>query len=424
MKRILFADDEENVLRGLKRMLRSVRQDWDVMLAESGPKALELMVQCGHVDVVISDMRMPGMDGLEFLTRVKEGYPLTVRFGLSGESDSQTLLRVANLTHQFLSKPCDPQTLCNLLARTLALRDHLNVEGLRKTLLNVGSLPSVPALYEEIVRETQSEAPSVKRIGEIIEKDPAMSAKMLQIVNSAYMGLRHSISDPVHAASLLGLENLKSIVLTVGVFSMAEDKQMPAGFSIDALWNHCLTVSEFARRIAKSEVNTKRVIDDSFTAGLLHDAGQIVLASHLPEQFGEALARSKEMGITLFEAEKKVFEATHAQVGGFLLELWGLPDPIIEAITFHGFPSAFSDDDYGGYFVTDEVDAELGSTMDLAGSARFTALAAVHAANYFCEDDEVTDGVGVKPEADTFYLDRLELTDCLERWWDICYRSQ
>jgi response regulator RpfG family c-di-GMP phosphodiesterase len=294
MKRIIFVDDEEKVLLGIKRMLRSLRMDWDITLADNGLTALEHMRQGEPFDLIVSDMRMPEMDGVELLKIVKEEFPQTVRFGFSGQTDSQTMLKMTNITHQFMNKPCEPRILSNRVARALALRESLDNPKLRQLLLTVGTLPSVPAMYQEVMNEIHAEDPSIARIGKTVSEDVAMSAKILQIVNSAYTGLRHHVSDPVHAVSLLGLDNLKSIVLTIGVFSMAENKTVAKGFSLSSLWDHSLRVSRFARQIAENEGDYKRIIDDSFTAGLLHDVGQIVLATQVPEEFEKALKLSTE----------------------------------------------------------------------------------------------------------------------------------
>jgi len=414
MKRIIFVDDEEHVLQGLKRMLRSVRQDWNVTLAESGKAALEIMEREEPFDMVVSDMQMPGMDGVEFLTQVMKRHPHTVRFGLSGHADAQTQLRAGNITHQFLSKPCDPQLLQNLIARAITLREHLGNDNLKQIVFEIGSLPSLPALYGEIMDEINSSDPSVARVGEIIKKDVGISAKVLQFVNSAYMGVRHEISDVVHAATLLGLEHVKGIVLMVGVFSQFAEKSVAKNFSLDALWGHSSKVGEFAMRIAEDQTEERRVADDAFTSGLLHDIGQLILGSKMSDKFGEAMARAREQQIPLSEAEKDIFGATHAAVGGYLLDLWGLPDPIVEAITFHDYPSANPEEEYA---------VSLGNGLSDSSEDGFSALTAVHVANYFCAEDGADADEWLKAEIDEAYLERLGLIDSVEEWWDLCQEA-
>lgn len=417
MKRILLVDDDASALQSARRMLRSACREWDVQLAENAQQALDLMADGDAFDLVVSELRLPGMDGVQFLGIVRDRFPLTARFALSGRADSESLLKVAAVSQQFVSKPCDPRFLASLVARTLAIRDHLHSPEMRKMLLSIGSLPSVPALYKAILDEIQSSDPSVRKVGEIISRDVAMSAKVLQIVNSAYVGLGHEVRDPVHAATLLGLEHLKNIALAVGLFSPAGGLKGTKYFDLDHLWKHSLSVADFAKRIAESEVKDRRLIDFSFTAGLLHDVGMIILATRRADLLDEAMYRSRTEHIPLFEAERYLLGVTHAQVGACLLELWGLPDAVVEAIAYHDAPSARprvdvmanADHMVGGYAVTDPA-------------ARFSALAAVHVANHFSEVQTPVDG---EDEAglDTAYLDETGYTVHLEQWWDLCFKE-
>lgn len=396
MKRIIFVDDDENILEGLRRMLRSIRKDWDMTFINNAEEALEIMDKGPAFDIVVSDINMPVMDGIEFLTLVRERYPQTVRFGLSGQADSSVHLQAANIVHQFISKPCEPQRLHNLIVRTFTLHDHLNDEHLRKTLLHIGSLPSLPVLYQEIMNEIQSPDPSIAKVAELINKDVGISAKVLQLVNSAYSGVRLGISDVTQAASLLGLENLKSIVLMIGTFSTLASEKLPPGFSLDLLWNHSLSVGEFALKIARSETDDKRTRDDSFTSGLLHEIGLLILIAKMPDEFDKVRALVRERKMPLVNAEKEIIGTSHTEVGGYLLDLWGLPDPIVEAITFHKYPS--------------------GSACD-----EFSALTAVHVADYFCHDKGTVSGSQPDVEIDTIYLQRHKLADSIEQWWNVCY---
>ena len=164
-----------------------------------------------------------------------------------------------------------------------------------------------------------------------------------------------------------------------------------------------MTVGDFARSIAEFETTDRRTIDDSYTAGLLHDIGLLILASKLPVEFGEVLELARNDGTTLIQAEKKVLGVTHAEVGAYLLDLWGLADEIVKGISHHFFPSGDPDEMYT--FEEEEED--------------FTPLTAVHAANYFCEEESATDEYG-KAELDMVYLEELKLDDHVGHWWDLC----
>jgi len=393
-RRIIFVDDDENVGQALRRMLRPMRNEWDMEFSTSGQDALLRMAQAPF-DIVVSDMHMPTMHGADLLAEVMEKYPETIRFALSGSPGSDTLIRTAAIVHQFMVKPFEPMLLIQLITRAFALRDQLEKSGIKKLLLEMGGVPSVPVLYREIVREMQSEKPSVERVAAIIERDAGMSAKVLQIVNSGTYGLKQHVSNVVVAAKLLGLSNIRNLVLAAEAFQPAKEGKFPANFAIDGLWDHSLRVASYAKKIVLLEGLDPRVSDDAFTAGLLHDIGQIVLATQRTEQFGEALTIAQTKGQLLIDVEKEIFGATHAEVGGYLLELWGLPDPITEAITFHNIPQGCSEDE-------------------------FCVATALHVANYFAEDRD-EEGVHVTSALDTIHLERIGLSHRIEEWYDRCH---
>lgn len=397
MKRIIFVDDDVNVGQAMKRMLRPMRNQWDMVFATSGEEALELMAQDEPFDIVISDMQMPGMHGSEFLAEVMEKYPETIRFALSGSAGSGAVVQTATIVHQFLVKPFDPQLLMQLILRAFALRDQLEKSGIKQLLLEMGGVPSVPALYRQILREMQTEKPSVARVAAIIEKDAGMTAKVLQIVNSSTYGLRQQVSNVVEAATLLGLSNLRNLVLAAEAFQPAEQDQLPENFQLEVLWNHSLKVAAFAKKIVLMETDSQKMADDAFTAGLLHDIGQIILATKKTKEFGECLRMAQENGELLIDAEKELFGATHAEVGGYLMELWGLPDTITEAITFHSIPSGCEEED-------------------------FSVVTALHAANYFCEGND-GDEIMLTSPLDTVHLERTELGGHVEAWYDACHNE-
>lgn len=412
-KKIMFVDDEDNILEGLRLMLRSIRRDWDVTMAMSGREALEIMEKEDPFDIVVSDMRMPGMHGTEFLAVVKERYPLTVRFGLSGESDSETMLQANSVTHQFLQKPCEPQHLHNLLARAIVLRERLRREDVQKLLMDLNSLPGIPKVCKEVIDEIASEDPSMQKVGQIVQQDPSVATKILQIVNSAYIGLRHEVNDVAHAVNLLGLRNVRDVVLMIGMFSMGEGQKLSSALALEELWTHSINVANFAKKIAESETMETKIIQDSFTAGLLHEVGQVVLALQIPDEFIQVRERVQKEGITQIRAEKEILGMTHPEAGGFLLELWGLPDTIVEAITFHALPSGCPDSAFPDHVL---------DLMDDEPEEIFSPLVAVHVANYLCEDDEgIVDNI--RNKIDTTYLGRLGMVEKVGDWWDVCHRE-
>ena len=229
MKQVLFVDDETKILDGLKRLLRPVRDRWEMHFESSSAKALE-RIENGHFDVVVSDMRMPTYTGVDVLRHTKEHCPDAVRIGLSGYADSQLALEAAQVTHQFLAKPCNAEKLVASVDSVVRLQERLGDEKLRRSIGGLTNLPSLPSLYLRITEEAASPTGSLESVGEIIASDLAMTAKILQLVNSAYFGLRSDVSSPVQATRVLGLDAVRAIVVTVELFSSpGEDADERAG---------------------------------------------------------------------------------------------------------------------------------------------------------------------------------------------------
>jgi len=396
MKRILFVDDEVNVLDGLRRMLRPMRAEWDMAFALGGEQALAVLAE-KPLDIVVTDMRMPGMDGATLLKEVRRNYPQIVRIVLSGHSSEEASLRSAGVAHQFLAKPCDAETLKQTINQTFALRSLLSDETLIRTLSQLKSIPSMPTLYKDIMEELNYADASVMRVGEIVAKDPGMTTKILQMVNSAFFGLPRQVSDPAQAASLLGTEIIKALVLGIDVFSQFEATSIDA-LTPDSVQKHCAETARIAKQIAIVEKAAKEIVDASFMAGFLHDIGKLILAQNMSDQYHDVMLRMREQNVSLCDAERAVLGATHAEVGAYLLGLWGLPDLMVQATAFHHCPSKC-----------------LGES--------FTPLTAVHVANCLSHEQTAADHRAAANELDTDYLKELDLADRVPVWRDACQET-
>ena len=336
MKRIMFVDDEPNVLQGLRRMLRSQRDDWEMAFAQSGPEALTMMEREPY-DVVVSDMRMPGMNGVELLAEVMRRHPETVRIVLSGHVDKELIMRSVGSTHQYLAKPCDAQMLKSTIVRACALRELLHSDSLKALVSGMPTLPSLPALYLKIVAELRSPDASIEKAGQIIAQDIGMSAHVLHLVNSSFFGLCHHVSNPTQAVTLLGLNTIRALVLSVHLFSCF-DKIESVGLSLNDVWSHSIATGALAKRIAKDQGAVDRYIDYALMAGLMHDVGKLVLTRDMLDQYRETVNFAREQKVCLWRVERDRLGATHAELGAYLLGLWGLPDPIVEAVALHHTP--------------------------------------------------------------------------------------
>ncbi len=336
-KHILFVDDEPNVLQGLQRMLRSLREEWEMTFVGSGAEALQRLAQAPF-DVIVSDMRMPHMDGAQLLTEVMQRHPEVVRIVLSGQANQEVVMKAVGPTHQYLAKPCDPESLKALVNQTSALRELLTDATLKGLVTSMKSLPSLPSLFLKIVDALKTPDASIQQVVQIVAQDVGMTAKILQLVNSAFFGLRRRVDDLPRAISLLGFDAIKSLVLSLHVFSQC-DQAMLSKYALHTLWDHSFATGACARLIARLEKQAQPVVDAVVTAGMLHDCGKLVLATNLPELYGQALTLAREQGLPSWEAERATFGATHAEVGAYLLGIWGLPNTIVEALAFHHCPA-------------------------------------------------------------------------------------
>ncbi|MBL8785928.1 MAG: HDOD domain-containing protein [Deltaproteobacteria bacterium] len=328
MKRILFVDDEPSILDALQNLLRRERKRWDMVFALGGDKALEAMA-VAPFDVVMSDMRMPGMDGAELLTRVRELYPATARFVLSGQSGREAVVRALGVTHQFLSKPCEVEVLRGVVERACESNDELGDELLRRVVGRLECLPSVPSVYAELREALAREDVGVQVLASIVERDPALSLKCLQLVNSAYFGLARPTASVARAVSFLGAELLSSLADKTGVFAPFSPTQSDA-FSIEAFQRKSLAVAKLAARL----VPERSLVDEAAAAGMLLDVGELVIAVGLPDAWS-SISRWRAGGDVPEAADRRVLAVSHSEVGVYLLGLWGLPRAIIQPVAEH-----------------------------------------------------------------------------------------
>lgn len=391
-KRLLFVDDEPNILSGLRRMLRSLRNEYAMDFAEGGQEALEKM-HATPFDVIVSDMRMPGMDGATLLTEIQHQFPHAIRIMLSGQADEESVLRTVGVVHQFLAKPCDPDTLKNVIGRACTLHGLISDGGVKDFVSGLGTLPSLPTVYVELQRLLHDPKTSVNEVAAVIERDLAMSAKVLQLVNSSFFGLFQTVESPARAVSLLGLDTITALALSVKVFS---ELRLPKElFSMETLWEHSMAIATCAKKIAAAETEDQHIINSSFIGGILHDIGKLVLMSHMAEEYVKVISLTEQQGLSSTQAEEQIFHVSHCKVGAYLTGLWGLPAPVVEAIGFHHHLRELPTDS-------------------------FMPALAVHVANVFYYTTEDTQLAGTPPVLDTSYIEQMGLADRIETWQDLC----
>jgi HD-like signal output (HDOD) protein len=356
-RRVLFVDDEPAILGGLRNLLYKERKNWDMVFAEGSDEALSAL-RSQPFDVVVSDMRMPGMDGASLLNTIKAEFPATARIMLSGHAEREAIVRALPALHQLLSKPCDALTLRTAIERgfdqLVASRDA----RVREVIGRIDNLPTPPDVFFDLTRAMGSSTTSVADVASIVLRDPALSAKLLQLVNSAYFGSGQKTSSIEHAVSLLGTERLRYIGLTASVFSAVLSDPFPQ-----------LTVHDLQAKSSRSAMITRALLagqpsrDAAFAAGLLHDVGHIVLITGMTEGYRPVVERWLAADEDITSIENELIGVTHAEVGACLLGLWGLPTSIVEIVRHHHDPGS-------------------------APEALRMATAAVHVADALCHGDD------------------------------------
>jgi putative nucleotidyltransferase with HDIG domain len=334
MIRILFVDDETNVLQGMRRTLHGMRQEWSMEFSSSGAAALEELAKT-PADVIVSDMRMPGMDGWQLLAEVKKLYPQMVRLVLSGHADPGSIMRSVGVVHQYLAKPCESAALKAAILRTHRLKELLSDDRLAQLVGNVEMLPSAPRAFQEILACLQQPNASVADAARIIGSDVAMTANVIKLVNSAFFGSRQPITTASRAVAYLGLDTLATLVLGHSAFKSGVTTGI-AGFSLERLWQHSLDTAMAARTVAHCEKLSESQAEEAFLAGMLHDVGKVVFATRA--------APASDDSDSSVEERTAQMEAYHAEVGAYLLGLWGFPNSIVEAVAFHHSPSQAAGD--------------------------------------------------------------------------------
>jgi HD-like signal output (HDOD) protein len=330
--RILFVDDEPFLLAGIKSMLRKYRTQWEMEFASSAQAALDAM-GVAPFDVVVSDMRMPVTDGAALLAEVRKRSPRTARIILSGQADRASTLRALPVTHQFLSKPCEPGLLCGTIERVLAVQRLVHDDEVRALIGRIDRLPPMPRSALKLQAACQRGA-AMPEIAAIVEDDPGLAAKALQLVSSAFFGYARRVTTVKQAVSLLGTEILTALSLESAV---APAKGGP--FSDDEL--AALHESSTATaRVARAIVADPQKGGEAFSAGLLAKTGYLALGLVQPARVEAVVARARAESVPLDDAERGLGGATHAQVGALLLGTWGVPFDLVEAVLFHADPSA------------------------------------------------------------------------------------
>lgn len=331
--RVLFVDDETRVLEAIERVLFELESDWETKFVTSGDQALKALAQQAY-DVLVSDLRMPGIDGVELLTRAAQLYPRCVRIVLSGDSDEEAALKMVHVAHQFLAKPCSAVTLHQVVERTRQLAQLLPDRKLQTLVGQIGSLPCASDLEQELLALIERDDVEAASVAAVMRRDPAMTSKLLQVASSAFFNSSASVNDVEAAIMRLGMRTLKDLAQRMCAPSSTRPSALPTITAVQALQRRSLAIAELAASMARLPEDAAA----AFLTGLLCDVGQLVLISGAPERQYVTQSEAAQRGVPPHVAEQATWGTTHAEIGAYLLGLWGLPVQIVTAVAEHHAP--------------------------------------------------------------------------------------
>ena len=389
MKQILLAGSDDAALAASATAGSQHGLGWVVSTVYSGSEALALLDRSSF-DLVIASMQMPGMSGLDLLRATMIRHPQTVRVLLLDQSEPELMLGAVGIAHQYMVKPCAPDDLLSTVCRLLALDQFFTSDPLRRVVARIQQLPSPPTIYFRLMRELARTDATTDAVGNIIAQDASLTAKLLQLANSAFFALPQPVMSVPEAVQVIGFNLVKSLSLSLGLYASLNAEAVGENNS-DRLYLHSLATGLLAQKILSDEGADSATVDAAFTAGVLHDTGKLVLAATLPDLYRQALQLASDEMIPQWQAEANVFGVSHAEVGAYLLGLWGLPPAIVEAVAWHHQPRHREPPEFG-------------------------ALAAVHIADYLQSRHLPASRRPLVVRIDEPYMLALQLLERIEGW--------
>ena len=329
---IIFVDDDKDILQGLKRSLRKKRSEWEIIYFDSSVEAAEYMKE-NDADVVVSDMKMPEMNGVQLMEKVKEYRPNSIRIILSGHMDDTYALHTFDYVHRFFSKPFKTQDMIVVIEEALLYKNIVRNPNLDKIVNSLSSMPILPNVYFKIVKDLEDDNNSFEDIADTVEKDISLTIDILKIVNSCFFGIARDVTSVREAIMYLGIEIVKDVVMLVSVFS-SFDTNLIKELKLSYLWTHSIAVANIAKGIAVKEEMSDKEVEACFTSGLLHDIGRLILAINFPNDY-KTLMGFNVPADSILELEKEVFGADHCMVGAYISSVWGLPIDIVTSVWQH-----------------------------------------------------------------------------------------
>lgn len=391
MPNLLIVHNDSDWPLQMEQTLQAIDWDWNISYCSQAQEALDISTQ-KQIDIILCDSGAKGVESDYLLCEIIDHHPGIIRIVMINSGESTALAGNTTVTHQYLLKPVSPDDIRQAVTRAYRLNSLMESSELKSVVSGIKTLPSLPSIYYSLQKEARSDNPSIRRVAEIMSSDVSMTAKVLQLANSAYFGQSRHISDPASAVSLLGLNMITSLSLCANMFSHY-DQEAVRMLGLSSITDHSFKTAAAARELTKMMKLDREEAENAFIAGVLHDIGVLVLAADCPEKYRQAIALSAMRKIPMQDAEANIFGATHAEVGAYLLGLWGLAPALVEATAYHHRPQD-------------------------SGAETCNLLTAVHIADAICDKTQWLEPDDAESKLSRTYLEKLNLTGQVSEWLD------
>jgi HD-like signal output (HDOD) protein len=336
-RRIYLVDDQTPVLETAVLILRTIDPDWEIVGFNDPTKALAA-IKANAPDLVLTDQAMPGMQGSQLLEEVRTLSPTTIRVIMSGYVSLNKLSLITS-AHQYIAKPFDTMKLRELMRRSFAAQERITDKGLQTIATSLRSIPSLPQVYHSLLAQLENHRNAVSEIAKMVAEDAGLSIKVLQLANSPLFGHEEMVTTPKEAVMCLGTDMLAAVVLSQSLFRHYQSVTHPE-MDVRRIWNHCWETAYFAQHICREKKLSAKVAGEALLAGLMHEIGRFVLIDNFADRYQWACDDARQTKMPLMPCLQAAFKTTPFQISAYLLELWGLPDPVIVAIAAQDDPTA------------------------------------------------------------------------------------
>ena len=383
--------DDECRFTNWSQEVSSSKFSWEFIRFDS-KESLLMLLEERLCDAVIIPCTMRAQVDIEFMTRISNIQPSAVRIFLGAEFWNAThKAKAADIAHRIYPSAVKVEEIGDSLEYQIKLLKLLNRSSLQAYVGKVGCLPSPPKLYTQLTDAVNSEMADLREISEIVEQDPAVVAQVMKQVNSAFFGFNRTITDLKEAISMLGVRNLRSLALSSQLNSQFKSGNDWDRFSFEQLNQRSLLVARLAQALCRRAGANKITQDQAFLAGLLHDVGVLIMASHDADQYKKLLNYSVKKQKPIYLVEKASFGFFHGEVAGALLALWNLPPQVIEAVMLHHVPH-------------------------LSKETSFSPLTAVHVADAMLPSVDVEGDCDLASSLSLRYLDQVGVMEEVPQW--------